>query len=97
MWLVYSFVVVNGQGNDNLVWVCTLTQRVEFSVPRVAQCAIGCRCKVSYRVSLIFGQLFGTELKQSDFLIRYPLPNSVSLESFEWLLPDNGAIVVTYI
>lgn len=45
----------------------------------------------------IFGQLFGTELKQSDFLIRYPLPNSVSLESFEWLLPDNGAIVVTYI
>ena len=45
----------------------------------------------------IFGQLFGTELKQSDFLIRYPLPNSVSLESFEWLLPDNGAIVVTYL
>lgn len=45
----------------------------------------------------IFGQLFGTELKQSDFLIRYPLPNSVSLESFEWLLPDNGAIVVIYI
>lgn len=45
----------------------------------------------------IFGQLFGTELKQSDFFIRYPLPNSVSLESFEWLLPDNGAIVVTYI
>lgn len=45
----------------------------------------------------ILGQLFGTELKQSDFLIRYPLPNSVSLESFEWLLPDNGAIVVTYI
>lgn len=44
----------------------------------------------------IFGQLFGTELKQSDFIIRYPLANSISLESFEWLLPDNGAIVVTY-
>ena len=45
----------------------------------------------------IFGQLFGTELKQTDFMTSYNLPNSVSLESFEWLLPDNGAVVVTYI
>lgn len=42
----------------------------------------------------LFGQIFGTELKQSDFTIQYVTDNIISLEAFEFLLPDNGAIVV---
>ena len=42
----------------------------------------------------LFGQIFGTELKQSDFSIKYPTDHTISLEAFDWLLPDNGAIVV---
>ncbi|MDO5394484.1 MAG: hypothetical protein Q4F07_00820, partial [Bacteroidales bacterium] len=41
----------------------------------------------------LFGQIFGTELKQNDIEIRYT-DNSISLETFDWLLPDNGAMVV---
>ncbi|MBD5391266.1 hypothetical protein HDR66_00490 [bacterium] len=41
----------------------------------------------------LFGQIFGTEIKQSDISIKYP-SNSISLETFDWLLPDNGAIVI---
>lgn len=41
----------------------------------------------------LYGQIFGTELKQSDISIKYT-SNSISLETFDWLLPDNGAIVV---
>lgn len=42
----------------------------------------------------LFGQVFGTELKQSDISIKYLADNIISLETFDWLLPDNGAIVV---
>ena len=42
----------------------------------------------------LFGQIFGTELKQSDISIKYLADNIISLETFDWLLPDNGAIVV---
>lgn len=42
----------------------------------------------------LFGQIFGTELKQSDISIKYPTKHTISLETFDWLLPDNGAIVV---
>ena len=42
----------------------------------------------------LFGQIFGTQLKQSEFSIKYLSENSISLEAFDWLLPDNGAIVV---
>ena len=42
----------------------------------------------------LFGQIFGTQLKQSEFSIKYQSENSISLEAFDWLLPDNGAIVV---
>ena len=42
----------------------------------------------------LFGQIFGTELKQSDISIKYPTKYTISLETFDWLLPDNGAIVV---
>lgn len=41
----------------------------------------------------LYGQIFGTEIKQSDVSIKYTT-NSISLETFDWLLPDNGAIVV---
>lgn len=42
----------------------------------------------------LYGQLFGTEIKQSDISIKFTADNSISLETFDWLLPDNGAIVV---
>ena len=42
----------------------------------------------------LYGQIFGTEMKQSDVSIRYPSKDSITLETFDWLLPDNGAIVV---
>lgn len=42
----------------------------------------------------LFGQIFGTGLKQSDISIKYLADNIISLETFDWLLPDNGAIVV---
>lgn len=42
----------------------------------------------------LYGQIFGTEIKQSDMSINYSRDNSISLETFDWLLPDNGAIVV---
>lgn len=41
----------------------------------------------------LYGQIFGTEIKQSDISIKYS-SNSISLETFDWLLPDNGAIVI---
>lgn len=41
----------------------------------------------------LYGQIFGTEIKQSDISIKYT-DNAISLETFDWLLPDNGAIVV---
>lgn len=54
------------------------------------------RLDYSYRdmVGKLFGQIFGTEIKQCDISIKYPTPYSISLETFDWLLPDNGAIVV---
>lgn len=42
----------------------------------------------------LYGQIFGTEIKQSDISIKYINQNALSLETFDWLLPDNGAIVV---
>ena len=42
----------------------------------------------------LYGQIFGTELKQSDFIIRNLTEKSICLETFNWLLPDNGAIVI---
>ncbi len=41
----------------------------------------------------LYGQIFGTGIKQSDVSVKYS-PNSISLETFDWLLPDNGAMVV---
>lgn len=41
----------------------------------------------------LYGQIFGTQLKQSDISINYN-NESMSLETFDWLLPTNGAIVV---
>lgn len=41
----------------------------------------------------LFGQIFGTGIKQSDVSVKY-LRNSISLETFDWLLPNNGAMVV---
>ena len=45
---------------------------------------------------ILHGQIFGTQLKQSDVSIKYLTngKNAISLETFGWLLPDNGAIVV---
>lgn len=42
----------------------------------------------------VFGQIIGTEIKQSDINIKYTSKNSISLETFDWLLPDNGVFVV---
>lgn len=42
----------------------------------------------------LYGQIFGTEMKQSDISIKYVNENAISLETFDWLLPSNGAIVV---
>lgn len=42
----------------------------------------------------VHGQIIGTNLKQSNMSIHYHDPNSVSLVSYDWLLPDNGAVVV---
>ena len=43
----------------------------------------------------LFGQIVGTGLKQSDISTNYSSEKkSVSLETFDWLLPTNGAIVV---
>lgn len=33
-------------------------------------------------------------MKQSDVSIQYISDNTISLETFDWLLPTNGAIVV---
>lgn len=41
----------------------------------------------------LYGQVFGTEIKQSDVSIKYT-NHSISLETFDWLIPGNGAIVV---
>lgn len=41
----------------------------------------------------LYGQIFGTDIKQPDVSIQYN-GNSISLETFDWLLPENGAIVV---
>ena len=43
----------------------------------------------------LVGQLFGTEIKQSDIQIKYMSDTHISIETFDWLLPSNGAIVVT--
>lgn len=40
------------------------------------------------------GQIFGTEIKQSNMFIRSMSDNSMSLECFDLLLPQNGAMVV---
>ena len=40
------------------------------------------------------GQLIGTEMKQSSVSIHYHDDNSITLVSYDWLLPDNGAVVV---
>lgn len=42
----------------------------------------------------LHGQILGTKLKQSNMSIQYLDDNSVNLVSYDWLLPDNGAIVV---
>lgn len=42
----------------------------------------------------IQGQLIGTDMKQSNVSIHYHDENSISLVSYDWLLPDNGAVVV---
>lgn len=42
----------------------------------------------------LYGQIFGTEMKQQDMSIKSASDNSISLECFDWLLPQNGAIVV---
>lgn len=42
----------------------------------------------------LYGQIFGTNIKQNDISIRQPSSNAISLESFEWILPGDGAIVV---
>lgn len=54
------------------------------------------RLDYSYRdmEGKLYGQIFGTEIKQCDISIKYPTSYSISLETFDWLLPDNGAIVV---
>lgn len=43
----------------------------------------------------LHGQIFGTGIKQSDISIRYADKNNISLETFDWLLPENGVIVVS--
>lgn len=55
--------------------------------------------RLDYRCSdpdtILYGQIFGTELNQSDISINYNnCSGSISLETFDWLLPKNGAIVV---
>lgn len=42
----------------------------------------------------LYGQMFGTEMKQSNMYIRSMSSNSKSLECFDMLLPQNGAMVV---
>jgi hypothetical protein len=42
----------------------------------------------------LHGQLFGTEITQSNIRTIYEQDNSMSLEAFGWMLPQNGAIVV---
>lgn len=44
--------------------------------------------------TVLYGQIFGTEMKQSDMSIRSVSNNTISLECFDWLLPQNGTIVV---
>ncbi len=44
--------------------------------------------------AVLYGQIFGTEMKQSDMSIRSVSNNTISLECFDWLLPQNGTIVV---
>ncbi|MDE5785154.1 MAG: hypothetical protein K2H98_01340, partial [Duncaniella sp.] len=41
----------------------------------------------------LYGQLFGTEIKQSNISINYT-GSSISIETFDWLLPGNGAMVI---
>lgn len=43
----------------------------------------------------LHGQIFGTNIKQSDISVRHINDNSLSLETFNWLLPENGSIVVS--
>lgn len=42
----------------------------------------------------LFGQVFGTEVKQADISVKSQEDNIISLESFDWLLPQNGAVIV---
>ena len=42
----------------------------------------------------LHGQIIGTNLKQSNMSIQYLDDNSINMVSYDWLLPDNGAIVV---
>lgn len=45
----------------------------------------------------LFGQILGTQINQSDISINYNDNKTfVSLETFDWLLPSNGAIVVMF-
>jgi len=43
----------------------------------------------------LHGQIFGTGIKQSDISIKYNDKNNLSLETYDWLLPENGVIVVS--
>lgn len=42
----------------------------------------------------LYGQIFGTQIKQSDISEKCQKDNIISLESFNWLLPQNGAVIV---
>lgn len=42
----------------------------------------------------LHGQILGTNLKQNNMSIQYLDDNSVNMVSYDWLLPDNGAVVV---
>lgn len=40
------------------------------------------------------GQIFGTDIKQSDVNIHYINDNNICMTTFDWLLPNNGAMIV---
>ncbi len=42
----------------------------------------------------LHGQIIGTNMKQTNMSIQYLDDNSVNMVSYDWLLPDNGAMVV---
>ncbi len=42
----------------------------------------------------LHGQIIGTNLKQKNMSIQYLDDNSINMISYDWLLPDNGAIIV---